>query len=140
MTAPRDRARFVGRFDELVRVRSTITSSQTNGFELLVIGGERGIGKSRLVARALELEAARIDRIAHFSCIDQMGATDAFLDGFISRLAGTIYGSTETTFYVLAVYFGSVSVRQSRHAIVAGLTADTVAVIASVILCWLMFG
>jgi spore maturation protein B len=60
-------------------------------------------------------------------------------DGFISRLAGTIYGSTETTFYVLAVYFGSVSVRQSRHAIVAGLTADTVAVIASVTVCRLMF-
>jgi spore maturation protein SpmB len=61
-------------------------------------------------------------------------------DGYISRLAGTIYGSTETTFYVLAIYFGSVSIRQSRHAIAAGLTADTVAVIASVILCSLMFG
>ena len=60
-------------------------------------------------------------------------------DGFVSRLAGTIYGSTETTFYVLAVYFGSVSVRQSRHAVLAGLTADTVAVIASVIVCRMMF-
>ena len=60
-------------------------------------------------------------------------------DGFISRLAGTIYGSTETTFYVIAIYFGSVSIRQSRHAIIAGLTADTVAVIASVIVCRMMF-
>jgi spore maturation protein SpmA len=60
-------------------------------------------------------------------------------DGFISRLAGTIYGSTETTFYVLAVYFGSVSIRRTRHAVASGLIADTVAVIASVVLCNLMF-
>ena len=60
-------------------------------------------------------------------------------DGFISRLAGTIYGSTETTFYVLAVYFGSVSIRRTRHAVVAGLTADTVAVIASTVFCTLLF-
>ena len=61
-------------------------------------------------------------------------------DGFISRLAGTIYGSTETTFSVLAVYFGSVSIRRSRHAVAVGLIADTVAVIASVALCRVMFG
>ena len=61
-------------------------------------------------------------------------------DGFVSRLAGTIYGSTETTFYVLAVYFGSVSIRRSRHAVAVGLIADTVAVIASVALCHAMFG
>ncbi len=61
-------------------------------------------------------------------------------DGFISRLAGTIYGSTETTFYVLAVYFGSVSVRRTRHAVAVGLIADGVAVIASVALCHLVFG
>jgi spore maturation protein SpmA len=61
-------------------------------------------------------------------------------DGFVSRLAGTIYGSTETTFYVLAVYFGSVSIRRTRHAVASGLIADTVAVIAAVVLCHLMFG
>ncbi len=60
-------------------------------------------------------------------------------DGFISRLAGTIYGSTETTFYVLAVYFGSVSIRRTRHAVAAGLTADLVAVIAATAICTLMF-
>jgi spore maturation protein SpmA len=60
-------------------------------------------------------------------------------DGFVSRLAATIYGSTETTFYVIAVYFGSVAIRRTRHAIAAGLTADIVAVIASVILCHLLF-
>ncbi len=60
-------------------------------------------------------------------------------DSLVSRIAATVYGSTETTFYVLAVYFGSVSIRQTRHAIVAGLTADAVAVIASIAICRLLF-
>ncbi|MEY5009589.1 MAG: hypothetical protein RLZZ253_728 [Verrucomicrobiota bacterium] len=60
-------------------------------------------------------------------------------DSLGSRMAGTIYGSTETTFYVLAVYFGSVSVRRTRHAVLAGLTADLVAVAASVAICRLAF-
>ncbi len=61
-------------------------------------------------------------------------------DSLTSRIAGTIYGSTETTFYVLAVYFGSVAVRHTRHAVLAGLTADFIAVVASVTLCQLIFG
>ncbi len=61
-------------------------------------------------------------------------------DTLVSRIAGTIYGSTETTFYVLAVYFGSVAIRKTRHAVIAGLTADTVAVIASIAVCRLLFG
>jgi spore maturation protein SpmB len=61
-------------------------------------------------------------------------------DSLISRMGGTIFGSTETTFYVLAVYFGSVSVKRTRYALPAGLIADTVGVIASVILCRLVFG
>lgn len=61
-------------------------------------------------------------------------------DTLTSRMAATIYGSTETTFYVLAVYFGAVSIRQTRHAIAAGLIADTVAVIAAVSICWMLFG
>lgn len=60
-------------------------------------------------------------------------------DELLSRMAATIYGSTETTFYVIAVYFGSVAVRQTRHAIAAGLFADTVAVVASVSICHLLF-
>jgi spore maturation protein SpmA len=60
-------------------------------------------------------------------------------DSLIAKMAATIYGSTETTFYVLTVYFGSVAIRKTRHAILAGLTADTVAVIASFALCGLLF-
>jgi spore maturation protein SpmB len=59
-------------------------------------------------------------------------------DSLISRMAATIYGSTETTFYVLAVYFGSVGIRRTRHAVVAGLTADFVAIASAVAACWLI--
>lgn len=61
-------------------------------------------------------------------------------DSLIARTAGTIYGSTETTFYVIAVYFGAVSVKRTRHAVPAGLIADAVGMVASVIVCRLMFG
>lgn len=61
-------------------------------------------------------------------------------DSLIARTAGTIFGSTETTFYVLAVYFGSVAVKRTRYAVLAGLTGDLVGVVASVIVCRMMFG
>ena len=61
-------------------------------------------------------------------------------DSLITRMGGTIYGSTETTFYVLAVYFGSVGIKRTRYALLAGLTADFVGVVASVIVCRLVFG
>lgn len=61
-------------------------------------------------------------------------------DSLVARMGGTIFGSTETTFYVIAVYFGSVAIRRTRHALAAGLTADFFGVVASVIVCRLMFG
>ena len=61
-------------------------------------------------------------------------------DSLIVRTAGTIFGSTETTFYVLAVYFGAVAIRRTRHAVAAGLIADATGVIASIIICRLKFG
>jgi spore maturation protein SpmA len=60
-------------------------------------------------------------------------------DNIVSLMAATIYGSTETTFYVAAVYFGSVAVKQTRHAIPAGLLGDLAGVIASVIICRAVF-
>jgi spore maturation protein SpmA len=60
-------------------------------------------------------------------------------DHLVSRMAGTIYGSTETTFYVLAVYFGAVGIKKTRYALLAGLTADLVGVVASVFVCKLVF-
>jgi len=60
-------------------------------------------------------------------------------DSLIARTAGTIFGSTETTFYVIAVYFGAVNVRRTRHAVPAGLIADAMGIVASVIICRMMF-
>jgi spore maturation protein SpmA len=60
-------------------------------------------------------------------------------DSLLARTAGTIFGSTETTFYVIAVYFGAVAVKRTRHAVPAGLIADAVGIIASIIICRLMF-
>jgi spore maturation protein B len=61
-------------------------------------------------------------------------------DSTIGRMASVMMGSTETTFYVLAVYFGSVSVSNSRHAVPAALTADLAGMISAVILTNLIFG
>ncbi|MCP4411576.1 MAG: spore maturation protein [Gammaproteobacteria bacterium] len=56
-------------------------------------------------------------------------------DSMQAKMGATMYGSSETTFYVLAVYFGSVGITKSRHAIVAGLTADAVGALSAVYLC-----
>lgn len=60
-------------------------------------------------------------------------------DSFISKTAATMMGSTETTFYVIAVYFGSIGIRRTRHAIPAGLLADLAGIIASVLVCRYLF-
>jgi spore maturation protein B len=60
-------------------------------------------------------------------------------DSFIGRLAASAYGSTETTFYVLAVYFGSVGIKKTRHAVIAGLTADIISLVAAIVICRFMF-
>ncbi len=61
-------------------------------------------------------------------------------DNLLTLTAATIYGCSETTFYVLAVYFGSVNIKQTRHAIPAGLVADFVGPIAAVIVCRCLLG
>jgi spore maturation protein SpmA len=61
-------------------------------------------------------------------------------DSFAGRLACVIQGSTETTFYILAVYFGSIGVKQTRHALGCGLAADAAGVIAAIFVCYLFFG
>jgi spore maturation protein B len=61
-------------------------------------------------------------------------------DNFLSLAAGTMYGCSETTFYVIAIYFGSVGIRKTRHAIPAGLVADFVGPLAAVFVCRLVLG
>lgn len=60
-------------------------------------------------------------------------------DSFLGRLVSTMYGSTETTFYVLAVYFGSVGIKQTRHAVPAGLLADIAGLLGALFICRLVF-
>jgi spore maturation protein B len=60
-------------------------------------------------------------------------------DSYAAHLSGTILGGTETTLYVLAVYFGSVAIRKGRHALAAGLLADAAGVAASLVICRLVF-
>lgn len=61
-------------------------------------------------------------------------------DSIIVKMAATMFGSTETTFYVLAVYFGAVNVKRTRYALQAGLIADFASVVASVTVCYWLFG
>jgi spore maturation protein B len=60
-------------------------------------------------------------------------------DSMIGRMASVMMGSTETTFYVLAVYFGAIGIRKTRYALLAGLAADLAGVIATIWVCNLMF-
>lgn len=60
-------------------------------------------------------------------------------DSMTAKIAATIMGSTETTFYVVAVYFGSVGIKKFRHSIPAGLLADLAGIIASVAICYWLF-
>lgn len=60
-------------------------------------------------------------------------------DSFVGRLSCIFQGSTDTTFYILAVYFGSVGIRYTRHAVACGLLADLAGVIAAIAICYLFF-
>lgn len=61
-------------------------------------------------------------------------------DSFIGVLVSTMYGSSETTFYVLAVYFGAVNIYRTRHAVAAGLIADAVGMLGALLICRILFG
>jgi len=60
-------------------------------------------------------------------------------DSFVGRVVSTVQGATDTTFYVLAVYFGSVGIKNTRYAVVCGLIADFVGIIAAILMAYLFF-
>lgn len=70
--------------------------------------------------------------------VDAMSTFGA--DSFVARVASTIQGSTDTTFYILAVYFGSVGIRNTRYAAGYGLFADAIGIIAAIFTAYLFFG
>ncbi len=69
--------------------------------------------------------------------VDAMSAYGA--DSFVGRLSCVFQGSTDTTFYILAVYFGSVGIRYTRHAVTCGLLADLAGIIAAIFICYFFF-
>ena len=60
-------------------------------------------------------------------------------DSFVGRLASTIQGSTDTTFYVITLYFGSIGIKKIRYSLYAGLFADLIGIIASIVIVQLVF-
>ena len=69
--------------------------------------------------------------------VDAMNTYGA--DSFVGRLTSIFQGSTDTTFYILAVYFGSVGIKNTRYAVTCGLIADFVGIIAAILICYLFF-
>ena len=72
--------------------------------------------------------------------VESWGQNASEINSFVGRLTSTLQGSTETTFYVLAVYFGSVGIKNTRYAIVAGLFADLIGVIAAILIAYVFWG
>ncbi len=108
------------------------------------------MGAARSAVLALGFDARWVDALptallkpfsgsgARAMMIDTMQAHGA--DSFAGRLASIVQGSTETTFYVLAVYFGAVGVRRVRHAVACGLIADVAGILAAIGMAYLFFG
>jgi spore maturation protein SpmB len=70
--------------------------------------------------------------------VDAMNTYGA--DSFVGRLASVFQGATDTTFYILALYFGSVGVRKTRHAVACGLIADFAGITAAIFIAYIFFG
>lgn len=148
-----------------VAVYETFVVGAKEGFELaikilpyliaiiVVVGMFRAAGGFSLIAAGLSSTLAKIGfpqellplaliRPFSGSAANGMLAELANTYGghsFIAHAAATMMGSTETTFYVIAIYFGAVAIRRTRHAVAVGLIADTVGVIAAVVITHLMY-
>ena len=62
------------------------------------------------------------------------------VDSFVGRLASILQGASDTTFYIIALYFGSVGIRKTRYAISYGLLADLIGIVAAIFVAYLFFG
>jgi spore maturation protein SpmA/spore maturation protein SpmB len=106
--------------------------------------GALGVWTERI---GLPAEALTMAVLRSLSGSGAYGLLAAFLndpkigpDSYLGYLVSTIQGSTETTFYVLAVYFGAVQIRRMRHALAAGLIADVAGVVGAVAICSYLYG
>ena len=116
---------------------------------LVAIGGLRGAGGIEAFTRMLEplLNSVgyppELVPMTLLRPLTGSGTLAAFTDlvkangadSLLARMGGTLFGSTETTFYVIAVYFGSIGIRRTRHAVLAGLAADLAGAVAAVAVC-----
>ncbi|BCD98097.1 nucleoside recognition domain-containing protein [Marinagarivorans cellulosilyticus] len=115
----------------------------SGALELLIDGIRWGVAVAGFDTRFVEgLPTALMKPLsgsgARAMMIEAMNTSGA--DSFAGRLSSIIQGSTETTFYVLAVYFGSVGIRYGRHAVGCGLIADFAGIFAAIAVCYWFFG
>ncbi len=149
-----------------VRVYESVVEGAKEGFQvavriipylvaiLVAIGMFRASGGLELLAQAIgpltnligmPAEALPVALVRPLSGTAALGVMTEIMkahgpDSFTGYMVSTFYGSTETTFYVLAVYFGSISIKKTRHALPACLTADVTGILAAVLIVNLLFG
>lgn len=114
----------------------------SGAMDYLIMGAERtlaavGINTDFIEAMPTALMKPLSGSGARGMMVDAMQTHGA--DSFVGRLASTFQGSTDTTFYIIAVYFGSVGVKRTRYAVTCGLIADFTAVIAGILIAYLFF-
>jgi spore maturation protein SpmB len=114
----------------------------SGAMEYLILGLERtlavvGIDTDFIEAMPTALMKPLSGSGARGMMVDAMQTHGA--DSFVGRLASTFQGATDTTFYIIAVYFGSVGVKRTRYAVTCGLIADLAAVIAGIMIAYLFF-
>lgn len=134
----------IGIVPYLVAILVAVGALRASGALEALLGAIRaGVGQLALDTRWVDaLPTALIKPLSGSGARGLMVETMKTLgaDSFAGRLACVIQGSTETTFYVLAVYFGSVGIKKTRHALGCGLAADLAGVIAAIFVCYLFFG
>lgn len=128
----------------LVAMLAVIGALRASGFFDLLIGmikyAINGIGGDTRFVDALPVALMKPfsgggSRALMIESMQTFGA-----DSFVGRLSSMLQGSTETTFYVLAVYFGSVGIRKTRHAIACGLIADVAGITTAICLAYYFYG
>ncbi len=134
----------VGIIPYLVAMLVAVGALRASGvLDMLLTAIKHGVGQLAIDTRWVDaMPTALIKPLSGGGARGMMVETMKTLgaDSFAGRLSCVIQGSTETTFYVLAVYFGSVGVRKTRHALACALAAETVGVIAAVLVSYLFFG
>ena len=127
----------------LVAILVGIGVFRASGAMDLLIGGIRwGVEQTGLNAQWVDAMPTALMKPlsgsgARGMMVDAMTTYGA--DSFVGRLSCIFQGSTDTTFYILAVYFGSVGISKTRHAVAGGLLADLAGIVASIFICYLFF-